>query len=173
MQRKIFIAVEVIAGLAALVSIGVPSVTSAAKQPATSAAKQPMTSVVKQPATERAPVARVTKGGGFAQTGTWTFEGKTDLHDSGALELKIRSIAGAPRAFDMVRRLLVGRDVVLVNTQVAIVDISGRAVAPSQLNDAIVRVKGTLLSAGQWRYDLEGEATPAVRVSRITVLGLD
>jgi hypothetical protein len=69
--------------------------------------------------------------------------------------------------------LLVGRDVLLVNTRVPIVDTNGRAVALSRPNDAILRVKGTLLSAGQWRYDLDGEATPTVRISRIVVLGLD
>jgi len=108
-----------------------------------------------------------------AQPGPWTFEGKADLHDSGALELKVRSTAGVPRAFDLVRRLLVGRDVVLVNTRVPVVDVNGRAVALSRLNDAILRVKGTLLPAGQWRYDLDGEATPTVRVSRIVVLSLE
>jgi hypothetical protein len=107
-----------------------------------------------------------------ARTGPWTFEGKADLHDSGALELKVRSTAGVPRAFDLVRRLLVGRDVLLVNTRVPIVDVNGRAVALSRLNDAILRVRGTLLPAGQWRYDLDGEATPTVRVSRIVVLSL-
>lgn len=107
-----------------------------------------------------------------ARPGPWTFEGKADLHDSGALELKVRSTAGVPRAFDLVRRLLVGRDVLLVNTRVPIVDVNGRAVALSRLNDAILRVKGTLLPAGQWRYDLDGEATPTIRVSRIVVLGL-
>lgn len=100
----------------------------------------------------------------------WTFEGKGDLHDSGALELKVRSIAGAPRAFDLVRRLLIGRDVLLVSTGVPIVDVNGRAVALSRLDKAILRVKGTLLPALQWRYDLEGEATPTVRPTRITVL---
>jgi hypothetical protein len=108
-----------------------------------------------------------------ARPGLWTFEGKADLHDSGALELKIRSIAGVPRAFDLVRRLLIGRDVLLVNTRVPIVDANGRAVALSRLNDAILRVKGTLLPAGQWRYDLDGEATPTVRISRIVVLSLE
>ena len=108
-----------------------------------------------------------------ARPGTWTFEGKADLHDSGALELKIRSIAGVPRSFDLVRRLLIGRDVLLVNTRVPIVDANGRAVALGRLNDAILRVKGTLLPAGQWRYDLDGEATPTVRISRIVVLSLE
>jgi hypothetical protein len=108
-----------------------------------------------------------------AQTGPWTFEGKADLHDSGALDLKIRSIAGVPRAFDLVRRLLIGRDVLFVNTRVPIVDTRGRAVALNRLNDAILRVKATLLPPGQWRYDLDGEATPTVRVSRILVLSLD
>ena len=109
----------------------------------------------------------------LARSGPWTFEGKADLHDSGALELKVRSIAGAPRAFDLVRRLLIGRDVLLVNTSVPIVDASGRTVALNRLDKAILRVKGTLLPAGQWLYDLDGEATPTVRVSRIIVLGLD
>jgi hypothetical protein len=108
-----------------------------------------------------------------ARPGPWTFEGKADLHDSGALELKVRSAAGVPRAFDLVRRLLIGRDVLLVNTRVPIVDTNGRAVALNRLNDAILRVKGTLLPAGQWRYDLDGEATPTVRVSRIVVLSLE
>jgi hypothetical protein len=108
-----------------------------------------------------------------ARPGPWTFEGKADLHDSGALELKIRSITGVPRSFDLVRRLLIGRDVLLVNTRVPIVDANGRAVALSRLNDAILRVKGTLLPAGQWRYDLDGEATPTVRISRIVVLSLE
>jgi len=111
--------------------------------------------------------------GGVARSGPWTFEGKADLHDSGALELNVRSTAGVTRAFDLVRRLLVGRDVLLVNTRVRIADVNGHAVALSRLNDAILRVKGTLLPAGQWRYDLDGEATPTVRVSRIIVLGLD
>lgn len=106
----------------------------------------------------------------LTRVGSWTFEGKADLHDSGALELKVRSIAGAPRSFDLVRRLLIGRDVLLVNTRVPIVDVSGRAVALNRLDKAILRVKGTLLPAAQWRYDLEGEATPTVRVSRIVVL---
>jgi hypothetical protein len=157
MNRKILAAIAVIAGLAAFSSIGLPSVTSAARQPAS----------------EGGLVAPTAKSGGFARPSAWTFEGKTDLHDSGALELKIRSTAGAPSAFDMVRRLLVGRDVLLVDTRVPIVDVNGRALALSWLDDAIVRVKGTLLPAGQWRYDFDGEATPTVRVSRIIVLGLD
>jgi hypothetical protein len=107
-----------------------------------------------------------------ARTGPWTFEGKADLHDSGALDLEVRSIAGVPRAFDLVRRLLIGRDVLLVNTRVPIVDASGRAVALTRIDKAVLRVKGTLLPAGQWRYDLDGEATPTVRVSRIVVLSL-
>lgn len=107
-----------------------------------------------------------------AQPGLWTFKGKADLHDSGALELKVGSIAGAPRSFDLVRRLLIGRDVLLVNTRVPIVDTSGRAVPLTRLNDAIVRVQGTLLPAAQWRYDVDGEATPTVRVRRIVVLSL-
>lgn len=109
----------------------------------------------------------------LGQSGPWTFEGKADLHDSGALDLKVRSIAGVPRAFDLVRRLLIGRDVLFVNTRVPIVDTKGRAVALNRLNDAILRVKATLLPPGQWRYDLDGEATPTVRVSRILVLSLD
>jgi hypothetical protein len=100
----------------------------------------------------------------------WTFVGKADLHDSGALELKIRSIAGAPRSFDLVRRLLVGRDVLLVGAAPA-VDTAGRAVPRFRLDHAIVRLRGTLLGASQWRYDLDGEATPTVRPTRITVLG--
>lgn len=103
-----------------------------------------------------------------ARPGPWTFEGKADLHDSGALELKVRSITGVPRSFDLVRRLLIGRDVLLVNTRVPIVDANGRAVALNRLND-----KETLLPAGQWRYDLDGEATPTVRISRIVVLSLE
>jgi hypothetical protein len=87
--------------------------------------------------------------------------------------LKIRSTAGVPRAFDLASRLLVGRDVLLVTTRVPIVDGNGRVVALSWLDDAILRVKGTLLPAGQWRYDLDGEATPTVRATRIIVLGLD
>lgn len=108
-----------------------------------------------------------------AGPGSWTFEGKADLHDSGALDMKVRSIAGAPRSYDLVRRLLVGRDVLLVNIPARIVDSSGRPVALSLLNDAIVRVKGTLQPAGQWLYDLDGETTPTVRVSRMVVLQLD
>ena len=104
------------------------------------------------------------------RSGTWTFEGKADLHDTGALELKIRSTVGVPRSLDLVRRLLVGRDVLLVNTRVPIVDLNGRAVALDRLDKAILRVRGTLLPAAQWRYDLEGEATPTVRVIRIVVL---
>jgi hypothetical protein len=69
--------------------------------------------------------------------------------------------------------LLIGRDVLLVNTRVPIVDVNGRAVALNRLNDAILRVRGTLLPAAQWRYDLDGEATPTVRVSRIVVLSLE
>ena len=106
----------------------------------------------------------------LASSGPWTFEGKTDLHDSGALELKVRSIVGAPRQFDLVRRLLIGRDVLLVNTGVPIVDVNGRTVALSRLDKAIVRMRGMLLPAAQWRYDLDGEATPTVRPSRIVVL---
>jgi hypothetical protein len=105
-----------------------------------------------------------------ARSGLWTFEGTADLHDTGALELKIRSTAGVPRALDLVRRLLIGQDVLLVNTRVSIVDANGRAVALNRLDKAILRVKGTLLPAAQWRYDLEGKATPTVRVSRIIVL---
>ena len=105
-----------------------------------------------------------------ASSGPWTFEGKADLHDSGALELKVRSIVGAPRQFDLVRRLLIGRDVLLANTGAPIVDVNGRAVALNRLDKAIVRVRGTLLPAAQWRYDLDGEATATVRVSRIVVL---
>jgi hypothetical protein len=99
------------------------------------------------------------RGDLVTRVGPWTFEGKADLHDSGALELKVRSIAGAPRSFDLVRRLLIGRDVLLLNTRVPIVDVSGRAVALIRLDKSILRVKGTLLPAAQWRYDLEGEAT--------------
>jgi len=157
MNRKFLTAVAAIAGFAALSSISVPSVTSAAKQPAT----------------ERGPVAPTTKDGGFARPGAWTFEGEADLHDSGALELKVRTTSGVPRAHELVRRLLVGRDVVLETTGVPTVDRNGRTVALSRLDDAILRVKGTLLSPGQWRYDLDGEATPMVRASRIIVLGLD
>lgn len=105
-----------------------------------------------------------------ARSGVWTFEGTADLHDTGALELKIRSTAGVPRALDLVRRLLIGQDVLLVNTRVPIVDLNGRAVALNRLDKAILRVKGTLLPAAQWRYDLEGKATPTVRVTRIIVL---
>jgi hypothetical protein len=112
------------------------------------------------------------RDGVVAQPGLWTFKGKADLHDSGALELKVGSIAGAPRSFDLVRRLLIGRDVLLVNTRVPIVDTSGRAVPLTRLNDAVIRVQGTLLPAAQWRYDLDGEATPTVRVRRIVVLSL-
>ena len=112
------------------------------------------------------------RDGVVAQPGLWTFKGKADLHDSGALELKVGSIAGVPRSFDLVRRLLIGRDVLLVNTRVPIVNTSGGAVALSRLNDAVVRVQGTLLPAAQWRYDLDGEATPTVRVRRIVVLSL-
>lgn len=157
MKRTILTAVAVIAGLAGFSSISLPSVTSAARPPAT----------------EGGPVAPTANGGGFSRSGPWTFEGKADLHDSRALELKVRSTAGVPRAFDLVRRLLVGRDVLLVNTRAPIVDANGRAVALNRLNDAILRVKGTLLPAGQWRYDLDGEATPTVRVSRIVVLSLE
>jgi hypothetical protein len=157
MSRKVLIAIAVIAGFAAFSSISLSSVTSAARPPVT----------------EGGRVAPTAKDRGFARSGPWTFEGKADLHDSRALELKVRSTAGVPRAFDLVRRLLVGRDVLLVNTRAPIVDVNGRAVALSRLNDAILRVKGTLLPAGQWRYDLDGEATPTVRVSRIIVLSLD
>jgi hypothetical protein len=164
MSRKVLTAIAVIAGLAALSIIGLASVTSAARPLATEGGTLAPTRDTRN--------ARENDGG-FARPGPWTFEGKADLHDSSALELKVRSTAGVPRAFDLVRRLLVGRDVLLVNTRVPIVDVNGRTVAPNQLNDAILRVKGTLLPAGQWRYDLDGEATPAVRVSRIVVLGLD
>jgi hypothetical protein len=156
MKRTIVTTIAVVAGLAAVSSVGLTSVTSAARQPGA----------------ERAPVAAA-KDGAAARARAWTFEGKADLNDSGALELNIRSTDGVPRAFDMVRRLLVGRDVLLVNTRVAIVDRSGRAVALSRLNDAILRAKGMLLPAAQWRYDLDKEATPVVRVNRIIVLGLD
>jgi hypothetical protein len=164
MNRTILTAIAVIAGLAVLSGIGFTSVASTASPPVP----------------EGGPLAptRDTSNarendGGFALAGAWTFEGKADLHDSGALELNVRSTAGVPRAFELVRRLLVGRDVLLVNTRVRIADVNGHAVALSRLNDAILRVKGTLLPAGQWRYDLDGEATPTVRVSRIIVLGLD
>jgi hypothetical protein len=157
MSRKVLTAIAAIAGLAALSSISLPSLTSAARTPVT----------------EGGLVASTANDGRFSRSGPWTFEGKADLHDSGTLELKIRSTAGMPRSLDLVRRLLVGRDVLLVNSHVPTVDVNGRAVALSRLNDAILRVKGTLLPAGQWRYDLDGEATPTVRVSRIVVLGLD
>ncbi len=157
MNNKILTAVAVVAGLAPLTSMSLPSVTSAAKQPAA----------------EKGPVAQPTMTGSFARSGAWTFEGEADLHDSGVLELKVRTTSGVPRAFEMVRRLLVGRDVLLVDTQSQAVDVNGRAVTRGRLNDAILRVKGTLLPPGQWRYDLDGEATPTVRVSRIIVVGLD
>jgi hypothetical protein len=177
MNHKIHTAVAVISGLAALVSISLPSVTAAAK-PATekglaSISLPSVTSAAKQPAAEKGPVAQTTVGGSFARSGAWTFEGKADLHDSGALELKVRTTAGVPRAFESVRRLLVGRDVLLVDTRVPVVDLNGRGVSRSWLDDAILRVKGTLLPPAQWRYDLDGEATPTVRASRIIVLGLD
>ena len=156
MKRTIEAAIAAIAGLAALLSISLPSMTSAAGQPVT----------------QLGPVASPTTDRGFARPGSWSFEGDADLHDSGALEFKVQSTAGVPPAFDLVRRLLVGRDVLLVNSGAPIVDLNGRAVALSRLDDAILRVKGALLPAGQWRYDLDGEATPTVRVSRIIVLGL-
>lgn len=158
MKRTILTAIAVIAGLAAVSGMNSPSVTSAAGQ---------------QPVTERGPAARATKDRGFARPSSWTFEGEADLHDSGALALTVRSTTGVPRAFEPVRRLLVGRDVLLVNSRVPVVDLNGRAVAQSWLDDAILRVKGTLLPVRHWRYDLDGEATPTVRVSRIVVLGLD
>jgi hypothetical protein len=178
MNRKILTAAEVIAGLAVLSSIGLPSVTSAAKQPATekgqaSISVPSVTAAAQQPAAKEAPAAPMAKDAGFARSAAWTFEGKADLHDSGALELKVRTTAGVPRAFESVRRLLVGRDVLLENTRVPIVDLNGRGVSRSLLEDAILRVKGTLLPPGHWRYDLDGEATPTVRASRIIVLGLD
>jgi hypothetical protein len=105
-------------------------------------------------------------------SGPWTFTGEADLHDTGALDLKVRSIAGVPPSFDLVRRLLIGRDVLLVTTRVPIVGTNGRSVALIRLDEAILRVRGTLLPAGQWRYDLDGEATPTVRPSRITVVSL-
>ena len=156
MNNKILTAVAVVAGLAPLTSMSLPSVTSAAKPPAA----------------EKGAVAEATIGGSFARSGAWTFEGEADLRDSGALELKVRTASG-PRAFEMARRLLVGRDVLLVDTRVPIVDVNGRAVTRILLDDAILRVKGALLQPGQWRYDLDGEATPTVRVNRIIVLGLD
>jgi hypothetical protein len=73
----------------------------------------------------------------------------------------------------MVRRLLVGRDVLLVDSRASIVDFSGRAISRSRLDDATLRVKGTVQQPGQWRYDLDGEATPTVRASQIIVLALD
>jgi hypothetical protein len=157
MNNKILTAVAVVAGLAPLASISLPSVSSAAKQPAA----------------EKGPVTSTTIRGSVASSGAWTFEGEADLHDSGALELKVRSTSGVPRAFEMVRRLLVGRDVLLVDTRAQAVDTSGRALTRSRLDDAVLRIKGTVLPPGQWRYDLDGEATPTVRVSRIIVLGLD
>jgi len=164
MNRKILTAVAVIAGLAVLSGIGFTSVASTASPPAPEGGPLAPTRDMSN--------ARENDGG-VARSGPWTFEGKADLHDSGALELNVRSTAGVTRAFDLVRRLLVGRDVLLVNTRVRIADVNGHAVALSRLNDAILRVKGTLLPAGQWRYDLDGEATPTVRVSRIIVLALD
>jgi hypothetical protein len=164
MNRKILTAIAVIAGLAVLSGIGFTSVASTASPPVPEGG----------PLTPTRDTNNATENdGGVARSGQWTFEGKADLHDSGALEFKVQSTAGVPPAFDLVRRLLVGRDVLLVNTRVRIADVNGYAVALSRLNDAILRVKGTLLPAGQWRYDLDGEATPTVRVSRIIVLGLD
>lgn len=157
MSRKIVTAIAAIAGLAVLASISLPNMTSAARPPAS----------------DGGAVASKVKDTGVARSGAWTFEGKADLDDFGVLELKVRSTTGAPRSFDMVSRLLVGRDVRLLNSGVRVVDLNGRTVALGRLDDAILRVKGTLLPAGQWRYDLDREATPTVRVSRITVLGLD
>ena len=104
-----------------------------------------------------------------ARGGSWTFEGKADLHDSGALELEVHQIGGVPRGQDIVRRLLIGRDVLLVGRR-TVVDRSGRPVALARIDKAILRVRGTLLPPTQWRYDLDGEATPTVRVTRVVLL---
>jgi hypothetical protein len=108
-----------------------------------------------------------------AQLSPWTFQGTASLGDTGALTLKVRSTVGVPRSLDLFRRLLIGQDILLVNTRVPIVDVNGRPVALNRLDNAILRVRGTLLSASQWRYDVDGTATPTVRVSRIVVVSLE
>jgi hypothetical protein len=114
-----------------------------------------------------------TRGHLVAQFSPWTFQGMASLGDTGALELKVRSTAGVPRSLDLFRRLLIGQDILLVNTRVPIVDVNGRPVALNRLDNAILRVRGTLLPAAQWRYDVDGTATPTVRVSRIVVVSFE
>jgi hypothetical protein len=99
--------------------------------------------------------------GGVARSGQWTFEGKADLHDSGALELNVRSTAGVPRRFDLVRRLLVGRDVLAREHQCPHrrCQRARSRPEPAQRRDPAVK---ELLPAGQRRYDLDREATPTV-----------
>jgi hypothetical protein len=109
-------------------------------------------------------------GGQRSSVAPWTFTGQLSLNDSGALELKVRTIVGAPRSFDLARRLLIGQDVLLVGAAPT-ADTSGRPVARIRLDNAIVRLRGALLPPQQWRYDTEGSATATVRPSRIIVLG--
>ena len=104
---------------------------------------------------------------------TWTFAGETSI-DDGMLELGVDAIADLPSQYLGEGSTLVRRNAVLViGPETRIVDTRGRAFPRLALDEATVRVTGTLLQVSLWRNDGDGDLAPTVRVDRILVLHRD
>ena len=100
---------------------------------------------------------------------TWTFAGETSI-DDGMLELGVDVMAALPSRFLGQGRMLADRDALLLTSpDTQIVDESGRPVSRFALDEAPVRVTGTLLRPSLWQHDGDGDVEPTIRVERIVV----
>jgi hypothetical protein len=105
-------------------------------------------------------------------TRTWTFGGDTNI-DDGVLELDVERIAKLPLRFAPEARILMDERVRLVLGGARVVDAVGRPVARHLLEDATVRVTGSVLPEESWTFDEDGDIRPAVRADRVLVVRVD
>lgn len=123
-------------------------------------------------ADEQAPARQPSLSRAFGSR-SWSFHGETS-YDDGVLELDVDRIPNLPLRFASEARTVMDEHVRLVlGASNRVVDPNGRSIARSALDDATVRVTGSLLPRASWTFDGDGEITPAIRAARVLVLRID